>query len=247
MNSLKIIEEPTTLVDLAEKSLLKYIKEQNLKPGDKLLYEDELAEKLGVGRNVVREALSRLRSLGILDTRKRRGIVLQEPDIRKNLEKLINPQMFSLDTIINLLELRYTLEIGIIPTLLDRLTLQDIDNLEDIIQNETYRDDVRIVINDELLFHTRMYEIIGNQTILDLQKLLVPIFRFVDDNYHEFEIFNKKIREKNIKASHKDIVKCLKKKDKNEYEDAIKRHLMPYYLYIKEYRNNQKQLIINGI
>jgi DNA-binding FadR family transcriptional regulator len=247
MDSLKIKDEPTTLVDLAEKSLLKYIKKQNLKPGDKLLHEDELAEKLGVGRNVVREALSRLRFLGILDTRKRRGIVLQEPDIRKNLEKLINPQMLSLDTIINLLELRYTLEIGIIPTLLDRVTSQDVIDLEDILLNETYREDVRVAINDELLFHTRMYEIIGNQTILDLQQLLVPMYRFVDENYHEFEIFNKKIREKNIKASHKDIVECLKKKDKDEYEDVIKRHLMPYYLYIKEYRNNQTQLIINNI
>lgn len=124
MESLKINTETITLVDLVEESLLKYIKEKNLKPGDRLLHEEELSEQLGVGRNVVREALSRLRSLGILDSRKRRGIVLQEPDIRKNLEKLINPQMLGRDTIIDLLELRYTLELGIIPTLLNRITMK---------------------------------------------------------------------------------------------------------------------------
>lgn len=240
MDSLRINNEPTTLVDLVEESLLKYIKEQNLKPGDKLLHEDELAEKLGVGRNVVREALSRLRSLGILDSRKRRGIILQEPDLKKNLEKLINPQMLSLDTIINLLELRYTLEIGIIPTLLDRITPQDIFELENILANETHREDVRVAINDELLFHSRMYTIIGNQTIMELQQLLIPMYRFIDENYHEFETFNKKIKEKKQQASHKDIVECLKKKNKEEYEDVIKRHLMPYYLYIKEHRNKIK-------
>lgn len=244
MNSLKINHEPTTLVDLVEESLLKYIKEQNLKPGDRLLHEDELAEKLGVGRNVVREALSRLRSLGMLDSRKRRGIVLQEPDIKKNLEKLINPQMLSLDTIINLLELRYTLEIGIIPTLFDRITSQDVQELDDILMNETHREDVRVAINDELLFHSRVYKIIGNQMIMELQQVLIPIYRFIDEHYHEFETFNKKIKEKKLQASHHDIIECLKKKEKEEYEAVIKRHLMPYYLYIKQYRDkaeNQQQ------
>ncbi len=237
MDSLKINTEPTTLVDVVEESLLNYIKEQNLKPGDKLLHEDELAGKLGVGRNVVREALSRLRSLGILDSRKRRGIILQEPDIKKNLEKLINPQMLSLDTIINLLELRYTLEMGIIPTLLDRVTDKDIKDLEEILSNETHKEDVRVAISDELLFHSRLYEIIGNQTIMDLQQLLIPIYRFTDENYHEFEEFNKKIKEQKLQASHQDVLNCLKKKDKTAYEDVIKRHLMPYYLYIKQYRD----------
>ena len=241
MDALRIDNEPTTLVDLVEESLLKYIREQNLKPGDKLLHEDELAEKLGVGRNVVREALSRLRSLGLLDSRKRRGIVLQEPDIKRNLEKLINPQMMSFDTLINLLELRYTLEIGMIPTLLDRITKQDILILEKILENETHRDDIRVAINDELLFHSKMYSIVGNQTIMELQQLLIPLYRFIDNIHHEFEVFNKKIKEKKLQASHRDLVECLKKGNKNEYEDVMQRHLMPYYLYIKEFRDKEKK------
>ena len=55
MESLKINTETTTLVDLVEESLLKYIKEKNLKPGDRLLHEEELSEQLGVGRNVDRD------------------------------------------------------------------------------------------------------------------------------------------------------------------------------------------------
>ena len=46
MESLKINTETTTLVDLVEESLLKYIKEKNLKPGDRLLHEEELSEQL---------------------------------------------------------------------------------------------------------------------------------------------------------------------------------------------------------
>lgn len=236
MESLKINTETTTLVDLVEESLLKYIKEKNLKPGDRLLHEEELSEQLGVGRNVVREALSRLRSLGILDSRKRRGIVLQEPDIRKNLEKLINPQMLGRDTIIDLLELRYTLELGIIPTLLKRITDEDIKDLESILTKEIVLEGGRVAMEDELEFHSRMYAIAGNQIIMDLQQMLIPMYRYIHDNYDKFEVFNKKIKKEKLQASHKDILKALKNRNKGEYEEVIKNHLGAYQLYIEEYR-----------
>lgn len=236
MESLKINTETTTLVDLVEESLLKYIKEKNLKPGDRLLHEEELSEQLGVGRNVVREALSRLRSLGILDSRKRRGIVLQEPDIRKNLEKLINPQMLGRDTIIDLLELRYTLELGIIPTLLKRITDEDIKDLESILTKEIVLEGGRVAMEDELEFHSRMYAIAGNQIIMDLQQMLIPMYRYIHDNYDEFEVFNKKIKKEKLQASHKDILKALKNRNKGEYEEVINNHLGAYQLYIEEYR-----------
>lgn len=236
MESLKINTETTTLVDLVEESLLKYIKEKNLKPGDRLLHEEELSEQLGVGRNVVREALSRLRSLGILDSRKRRGIVLQEPDIRKNLEKLINPQMLGRDTIIDLLELRYTLELGIIPTLLNRITDKDIKDLESILAKEVVLGEVRVSMEDELEFHSWMYAITGNQIIMDLQQMLIPMYRYIHDNYDEFDVFNNKIKKEKLQASHKDILQALRNRNKNEYEEVIRRHLMAYQLYIEEYR-----------
>lgn len=236
MESLKINTETTTLVDLVEESLLKYIKEKNLKPGDRLLHEEELSEQLGVGRNVVREALSRLRSLGILDSRKRRGIVLQEPDIRKNLEKLINPQMLGRDTIIDLLELRYTLELGIIPTLLNRITDKDIKDLESILAKEVVLGEVRVSMEDELEFHSRMYAITGNQIIMDLQQMLIPMYRYIHDNYDEFDVFNNKIKKEKLQASHKDILQALRNRNKNEYEEVIRRHLMAYQLYIEEYK-----------
>ncbi|MEO5883713.1 MAG: GntR family transcriptional regulator, partial [Caldimonas sp.] len=38
------------------RSILAYLKERNLQPGDRLPSERALAEKLGVGRNALREA-----------------------------------------------------------------------------------------------------------------------------------------------------------------------------------------------
>ena len=66
----------TTMADQVEERLREYITNKAFKPGDAIPKEIELAEALGVSRNVVREALSRLRMLGMIETKKRRGMVL---------------------------------------------------------------------------------------------------------------------------------------------------------------------------
>jgi GntR family transcriptional regulator, transcriptional repressor for pyruvate dehydrogenase complex len=55
-----------------------YIDSQQVKPGDKLPSERELAEKLGTGRSSVREALRAMELLGIIETRHGEGTFLSE-------------------------------------------------------------------------------------------------------------------------------------------------------------------------
>ena len=96
--------------------------------------------------------------------------------------------------------------------------------------------EVRVSMEDELEFHSRMYAITGNQIIMDLQQMLIPMYRYIHDNYDEFDVFNNKIKKEKLQASHKDILQALRNRNKNEYEEVIRRHLMAYQLYIEEYR-----------
>ena len=79
--------QSVSLVDQVEERIRLAICESGLKAGDAFLGEVELASRLGVSRNVVREALSRLQTLGVLNTRKRRGTVISEPDIFAGMAK----------------------------------------------------------------------------------------------------------------------------------------------------------------
>src|SRR5690606_76812 len=53
----------------------------NLRPGDLLLPERELAEHLNVSRPVVREALRALAMLGVIEIRERVGTFVRKPDV----------------------------------------------------------------------------------------------------------------------------------------------------------------------
>lgn len=60
--------------------LRKHIIDHGLKPGDPLLTEQEMAERFGVSRTVVREATKALDFLGIITVAPRRGMVLDDFD-----------------------------------------------------------------------------------------------------------------------------------------------------------------------
>ncbi len=102
-----------TMADIVEMKLLAFLKKNAFKPGDALPKEMELAEALGVSRNILREALSRLRMLGMVDTKKRRGMVLSSPDILGSLEKVMDPLIIDENTLQDFLELRLAQEMGL--------------------------------------------------------------------------------------------------------------------------------------
>lgn len=67
-----------TLAEVVEKQLLGYIRQGGLQAGDLLPKEEELAAALKVSRHIVREGISRLKVLGIVEARKHRGTVIGE-------------------------------------------------------------------------------------------------------------------------------------------------------------------------
>jgi DNA-binding FadR family transcriptional regulator len=163
---------------------------------------------------------------------------LQEPDIKKNLSRIIDPKLLSKERYLNLLELRYILEIGIIPLLFENLQEKDISNLYEVLPLSMIKNrDIRLSTEDEIKFHSVIYKIAKNQTLIDLMEIILSMrFRLYDSS--EFFIFNQKLNSNNLKATHFDILKALESRDSTLYEDVIKRHLLPYHLYIKEKREN---------
>ncbi|MEI9806595.1 MAG: GntR family transcriptional regulator [Bacteroidota bacterium] len=89
----------TTMADVVEVRLRQYLKKRAFKPGDALPSEMELSAALDVSRNVLREALSRLRMLGMIESKKKRGMILAEPDILGGFERVMDPLILDQKTI----------------------------------------------------------------------------------------------------------------------------------------------------
>ena len=105
--------QSSTMADVVELRLRDFLKKKSFRPGDALPKEQELADALGVSRNVVREALSRLRMLGMIETKKKRGMILAQPDILVSFERVLDPLILGQETLQDIFELRLVLEMGL--------------------------------------------------------------------------------------------------------------------------------------
>ena len=80
--------ERASLAELTTDALLNLIKEQQLRDGDPIPATGELADRLGVSRPVVREAVATLAGLGLVHRQQGRESVVTTPGSRQ-LERLI--------------------------------------------------------------------------------------------------------------------------------------------------------------
>ena len=209
-----------TMADVVEMRLRDYFKKKSFKPGDALPKEQELADALGVSRNVLREALSRLRMLGMIETRKKRGMILSSPDVLGGFERVLDPLIISADALQDLFELRLILEMGLADVLYLNLNDQSIRELEMIANNEKKKNKEAFRITNEIAFHGKLYEMAGNDTVKRFQHMLLPVFGFVLQLEKEFV---------SGKVTHLDLVEILKSGTKDDFRNGMYEHLKPHF------------------
>lgn len=105
---------------------------KQLRPGDKIPTELELAESLGVGRNSIREAIKILVYLGVLEIRRAEGTFVCEGFS----ESMIDPMIYGIildktDSYDNLMELREMIEAGVVQLAMTKYNDEDMNNLEE--------------------------------------------------------------------------------------------------------------------
>lgn len=222
--SLTLVDS-TTLVDRVEKQLIELFISNKVKIGDSIPKETDLADLLGVSRTVIREALLRLRMIGLIDSRKKRGAVLTNPDLLGLLKKSLYPTILTNETLKDVFEMRLVLEVGMADLIFNNLTAEHIQRLEEIVAIEPERSVSTIFeIEHEVKFHSTLYEITGNNTLKEFQKMLLPVFDYV----HSSGILTTPIALTGF-VSHKDLVAILKDGNPEQFRNGMRNHLESHY------------------
>lgn len=217
--------DTSSLVDKVEDRLVAYFVENNLKAGDSIPTELELSGFLGVSRTVVREALSRLRTIGLIESKKKKGSVLVNPDLMGVLEKSLIARVLDEDTLRDLFEFRLVIEVGMADFIMARVTQTDIEELKEIVAVEPeWSQDLAFNIEHEIRFHGKLYEITGNDTLKKFQKLLLPLFDYV----HRSGLLRKPVSQNKF-VSHKGIVQTIEHGSAEMLRNAMRNHLENHF------------------
>lgn len=134
----------------------------NLKPGDKLPSEQQLAETHGVSRTVVREAVHQLKSRGLLSSRQGSGVFVSPPAANQPLA--FDPSVLeSVESVVHVVEVRRVLEGEIAALAAQRATRTQIAGLKRALAEiDRAEAEGRDGVAEDLAFHRAIGEATGN-------------------------------------------------------------------------------------
>jgi GntR family transcriptional repressor for pyruvate dehydrogenase complex len=222
--------DTSSLVDKVESNLIELFIKNNFKVGDSIPKELELAQSLGVSRTVVREAMLRLRLMGLVESKKHRGAVITSPDLVSILEKSMNPQILDDGTLKEIFEMRLSLEIGMADFVMERVTSDDIKALKILVKNEPkLSDQMLFQIDHEIAFHGKLYEITRNETMKKFQRILLPVFDYV----HKSGLLRKLPTSTNY-VSHQGLVEIIEHGNAEQLRNGMRNHLENHFARLFE-------------
>ena len=151
-----------TICDMVVQNIIEKIKSGELKVGDRLPSERELAESLQVSRISVREGIKILSSMGFLDVRVGDGTFVRKIDVSKAMEPLTHSLYLETSTLMELLESRKIIEVAIVGLAAARATKEDLEALESILNQMACSQDDDGFRESDADFHIALAEIAHN-------------------------------------------------------------------------------------
>jgi len=200
----------------------KYIQEQivkdNLKPGDELPSEGKIAAELGISRGSVREALRTLKGMGLIDIQHGTGIFLRGFNLDAFLEIFEYSVLLDPSAIIDLYEIRKTLEVAIVPKIIEKIDDSIIARCENILND--WKESISTnnpIYELDRLFHDTLYKPVGNKIFSELSKIFWYAFRNAEiDSNNKLSSLGKQYDQIEILNDHIKLLDAIKKKDVKE-------------------------------
>jgi DNA-binding FadR family transcriptional regulator len=218
------IKSTRTLADRVNEALMRKIVGEELPAGSQLPSEQMMAQSFGVSRTVVREAISRLKSEGLIDTKQGRGAFVRtdrtDVPFRIGIDAE-NPRA----SLLQILELRLGLDAEIASLAAVRRTRDQMTAIQKALQaideaSEAGRD----AVAEDMEFHLSIAQATRNPFFFELIRFLGSAFynaiAVTRANERRLEALAKQTR-----LEHEAIMKCIMKRDPEAAAVAARSHI----------------------
>ncbi len=212
------MDEFLPLRDVVFNTLRQAILTGELKPGERLM-EIHLANRLGVSRTPIREAIRKLELEGLVTMIPRRGA-----EVAQITEKSMN----------DVLEVRRALDVLCVELACERISEEELDSLKKACENferATRTKDAKQIAQADVALHDIIVKATGNQRLIQLvNNLSEQMYRYRFEYIKDFSQHDRLVEE------HRIIYESIVRKDKETASRAAKTHI-----------DNQETAIINQI
>jgi GntR family transcriptional regulator, transcriptional repressor for pyruvate dehydrogenase complex len=211
----------TRLFEGVAKQIQRLIVDGALKTGDLLPPERELAERFGVSRGSVRDAIRTLELVGLVVPRQGEGTVVADVSPEAVVMPIASVLGRKRELIGELLEVRKMIEPALAARAAERATPEEIAQLEDIIRRQrekTQRGEP--AIDEDAEFHYQLALAAKNGVVRRVLDVLMRLLR--ETRVRSLQTHG---RPERSLAGHKRIVEAIKRRDPAAAERAVRRHV----------------------
>lgn len=226
---------------LVREELIKMIKSGELPPNSKLPTEQELAEKFGVSRVPLREALSVLEATGVIESKQGGGSWVKEVNLATMLDS-VQFEMVDVRQVHDLLEMRTIVESEAAFLAAERHKEEDIKELYESLLafKQVMDDDKRVGYEADYAFHRVLVKAAYNpfltQTIDHLSDLHLRALKFSLEKNLGWSS-----KRKEVYREHEKIYEAIKNRDAINARNAVKEHLTNVRIKLKDERVMNKK------
>lgn len=195
----------------------------DLKPGDQLPAERDLAQRFGVSRTAVREAVKALREKGLVEAYSGRGTFITDGTtqaVRQSLDLMVKIGQPEGST--HLAEVRAILEPEIAALAAVRIQDAELATMRDAVaaMDRAGAKDPELYIEADLDFHLALAEGAANPLILSLLDSIVALLR-----EQRLRIFRVPGGPERGQIHHKRILDAVERRDAEKAREAMRAHL----------------------
>ena len=218
MNREMEMDEYLPLRDVVFNTLRRAILKGELKPGERLM-EITLADKLGVSRTPIREAIRKLELEGLVVMAPRKGA-----KVASITERDLN----------DVLEVRKGMEVLAISLACKRITGEELEKLETIeqsFQKLIESGNLTELAEMDVKFHDTIYQATNNQRLVQLlNNLREQMYRYRMEYLKDIAV------RRTLAEEHKAICRALRERDEQQAEEYVSIHI-----------DNQQKAIIRSL
>jgi len=190
-------------------------------PGQPIPSERHLAERFGVSRGSIRDALRTLETIGLIETRHGQGTFARELSVDRLVAPLASVMAYRSDLQDELMDVRRMFEPAVARVAAPRATKEDLDDLQRIL--DTQRQKLKTsqsAIVEDTAFHAILARSTRNRVVMSIMATLNDLL--VESRTHSLE---QKGRPARSMDGHEAVVAALRRQDAEGAYQAMYNHI----------------------
>lgn len=233
--------KPKKIYEEVAEALHEGIRSGVLKPGDKLESVQQLAENFQVGRSAIREALSALKAMGLIEMRQGEGTFVRQFEESSIKFPLSTAMLMNKDDVMNLLEVRSIIEIGAAASAAIRRTSENLKSMEEALEEmKIAHGNEELGEKSDLKFHLALATATQNFLLVKLLTDVSDIMQQTMKETRKIWLFSKQTTVEQLYEEHFNIYKAVLEQNGEKAGMAMETHLNNVKVVINKYFNETK-------